>query len=57
MQAGKGAPAGAAAGPEPAPRAEPQAQPQQQPAVPGVPRDLQAPAQDLLRGLFGGSRR
>ena len=46
-----------ATGPEPAPRAEPQAQPGQQPAVPGVPRDLQGPAQDLLRGLFGGSRR
>ena len=49
-----------AAGSEPAPRAEPQAEPQQpqpQPAVPGVPRDLQGPAQDLLRGLFGGSRR
>ncbi len=31
--------------------------PSPQSAVPGVPRDLQGPAQDLLRGLFGGRRR
>lgn len=31
--------------------------PSPQAAVPGVPRDLQGPAQDLLRGLFGGRRR
>lgn len=40
-----------AEGPEPPPAAP------RQGAVPGVPRDLQGPAQDLLRGLFGGQRR
>ncbi|MCK8787529.1 AsmA-like C-terminal region-containing protein [Roseomonas sp. NAR14] len=49
---------GGRAGAEPAPESapEPQATPEPAPAIPGVPRQLQGPAQDLLRGLFGRQR-
>ncbi|MBX6744509.1 MAG: AsmA family protein [Acetobacteraceae bacterium] len=50
---------GGRAGPVPAAQAAPapaQGAQQQAPAVRGVPKELQAPAQDLLRGLFGRGR-